>query len=561
MRHGRITTIALAVASTAVALTLSDHPVRGQAPSPVYLIATSQPTAVGRTAAAPSAALQQLRSIDDQVTLLAQAGSLQAERLDLDDRVPGVRHERLAQRHRGVRVFGGDVVRQRTASGSTLSVFGVVYPDIAIETTPVIRPDDATVLMSRAGTGRPFVDAETELFVLPHDGRYTLTWSTRVMSDRDGHVYRIFVDAVTGNEVFRYDDTQTQTPLTPAPPQNVGSGIGAAGDAVKVSAQRIGDSYRAVDFLLPGQNTTYDLKGDPVRALSILNGLAVFNDGDIAIDDDNRWGDTAVASTHSYASLTYLYFADRHNRRGINNNNLKLRLIANPARLSDFAALGGQYPLFFANAAYYGNGYMAFGVGSPGNRNFAASIDVVAHEIVHGLTAFTSGLIYLNQSGALNESFSDMMGVAVEFEYQQQGAGLARAEWLQGEDIRLSGNGLRNFANPQQLNHPDHWSRFVVTSGDNGGVHTNSSIMNHVFYLAIQGGTNLTSGLRVDGVGLANRLQIERAVYRAFTSMLPSGATFSMARASTIQAARDLYGSGSAPERALIQAWDAVGVQ
>ena len=85
--------------------------------------------------------------------------------------------------------------------------------------------------------------------------------------------------------------------------------------------------------------------------------------------------------------------------------------------------------------------------------------------------------------------------------------------------------------------------------------------MNHVFYLAIQGGTHRLSGIRVDGVGLANRLQIERAVYRAFTSMLPSGATFSMARASTIQAARDLYGAGSAPERALIQAWDAVGVQ
>jgi Zn-dependent metalloprotease len=84
--------------------------------------------------------------------------------------------------------------------------------------------------------------------------------------------------------------------------------------------------------------------------------------------------------------------------------------------------------------------------------------------------------------------------------------------------------------------------------------------MNHVFYLAIQGGTHRLGG-RVEGVGLANRLQIERAVYRAFTSMLPSGATFTMARSATIQAARDLYGSGSAPERALIQAWDAVGVQ
>ena len=131
--------------------------------------------------------------------------------------------------------------------------------------------------------------------------------------------------------------------------------------------------------------------------------------------------------------------------------------------------------------------------------------------------------------------------------YQQQGAGLARAEWLQGEDIRVNGNGMRNFANPLQLGHPDHWSIFVNTTADNGGVHTNSSIMNHVFYLAIQGGTHRLSGQRVDGVGLANRLQIERAVYRAFTSMLPAGATFSMARAATIQAARDLYGAAAPP--------------
>jgi len=555
MTRGAAVTIMTFAAVTATAVMLSDRTARGQAPSPTYLIATSQPMAVGRTSTAPSASTLQLRNADDQVTKLALAGELRAEATELDPRTPA-RHERFSQQHRGVRVFGGDVVRQRTASGVTASVFGVVYPDIDIATTPVISGTDATVLMSRAGTGRPFVDAETELWVLPHDGRYTLTWSTRVVSDVDGYVNRIFIDAITGNEVFRYDDTQTQVAN-----DTVGRAVGVAGDSVKLSAQRSGDTFRAVDIILPGLNTTYDLKGDPARAQGILDGRIVIADGDIAVDDDNLWGDAAVASTHAYASLTYLYFADKHNRRGINNNNLKLRLIANPARVQDFAALNGQYPLFFANAAYYGNGYVAFGVGSPGNRNFAAGLDVVAHEITHGVTAFSSGLIYLNQSGALNESFSDMMGVAVEWEYQQQGAGLARAEWLQGEDIRTSGNGLRNFANPQQLGHPDHWSLFVTTSGDNGGVHTNSSIMNHVFYLAIQGGTHRLSGQRVDGVGLANRLQIERAVYRAFTSMLPSGATFSMARAATIQAARDLYGSGSAPERALIQAWDAVGVQ
>jgi thermolysin len=107
---------------------------------------------------------------------------------------------------------------------------------------------------------------------------------------------------------------------------------------------------------------------------------------------------------------------------------------------------------------------------------------------------------------------------------------------------------------------PDHYSKRLITADDNGGVHTNCTIADHAFYLAIEGGTNRTSGLAVQGVGAANRLQMERVFYRGFTTMLPSGATFSMARAATIQAAADLYGTTSAAYRAVTQAWTAVGV-
>jgi Zn-dependent metalloprotease len=109
--------------------------------------------------------------------------------------------------------------------------------------------------------------------------------------------------------------------------------------------------------------------------------------------------------------------------------------------------------------------------------------------------------------------------------------------------------------------HPDHYSLRYTGTADNGGVHTNSGISNHAFYLAIEGGTNRTSGLSVQGVGSANREQIERVFYRAFTQMLPASATFSIARAATIQAARDLYGDNGNVERAVTQAWAAVGVQ
>src|SRR5690606_7387274 len=120
--------------------------------------------------------------------------------------------------------------------------------------------------------------------------------------------------------------------------------------------------------------------------------------------------------------------------------------------------------------------------------------------------------------------------------------------------------GIRSMANPHGHGHPDHYSvRFTGTS-DNGGVHINSSIPNHVFYLAIEGGTNRVSGMPVQGVGSANRLQIETIFYRAVTQLLPANADFALARTATIQAARDLYGAGSPAERAMIEAWTAVGV-
>jgi thermolysin len=115
-------------------------------------------------------------------------------------------------------------------------------------------------------------------------------------------------------------------------------------------------------------------------------------------------------------------------------------------------------------------------------------------------------------------------------------------------------------ANPQAYDDPDHYSKRYVGSADNGGVHSNSGIANHAFYLAVESGVNRTSGLSVQGVGSANREKIEKVFYRGFTQLLPANATFALARAATLQAARDLYGAGSDVERAIQQAWTAVGV-
>jgi len=156
------------------------------------------------------------------------------------------------------------------------------------------------------------------------------------------------------------------------------------------------------------------------------------------------------------------------------------------------------------------------------------------------------------------------MGTSVEFYFQPPGTGLRQADYLIGEDVfrgvSTTRNGIRSLQDPQSFGDPDHYSKRLTDAGDDGEVHANSAIASHAFYLAVEGGTNKTSGLSVQGVGGANREQMERVFYRAFQFLLPRNATFSTARAATIQAARDLFGAGSAAERAVTQAWTAVGV-
>jgi thermolysin len=311
------------------------------------------------------------------------------------------------------------------------------------------------------------------------------------------------------------------------------------------------------------------MKGDPIRTLNYLNGFITLGPADLGASPDNNWTDVAVDDAHVYAGYTYDYYFKRFGRRGLDDNNIRIRSLANPVRRTPedvtryFSALSD----FFINAFYAGGGVMVYGVGLPPGFTFdgqawnylSGALDVVAHELTHGVTEFSSNLIYRNESGALNEAFSDIMGTSAEFFFQPTGSGPLKADYRVGEDVITPG-GLRSMDDPALFGDPDHYSRRFLGTSDNGGVHINSAIANQAFYLAVEGGTNRTSGLAVQGVGGANREQIEKAFYRAFTQMLPSNATFSVARAATAQAARDLYGANSAAERAVTQAWTAVGV-
>ncbi len=503
--------------------------------------------------------LVDLRAQDSRVDRMMRVGELRVRTAHADKLVPGRRIERTDQFVGGVRVFGADVARQLDR-GQTVSVFGTLYDGLVVDTTPSVPELEARGRVEEAAGVRLGPSRAGELMVLPReDGTAVLTWRVRAATGDDLREY--FVDAHTGAIIFEYSDLQTQSA--------VGAGTGVLGDPKKVSAMRTGGTFGLQDALRPPSIRTYDMKGDPFRTRDVVNGRVQLTPSDLGSDSDNRWEDGALSDAHAYSGFTYDYYFKRFNRRGINDANLRMESLVHPVRRSDFSRYSSTFSTFFANAVYYGGGLMAYGVGHPpgvtsGGRNWnyaSGALDIVAHEITHGVTEYTSDLIYLNESGALNESFSDIMGTAVEFFFQPAGDGLLRADYLCAEDIaRGAANGIRSLASPIDRGHPDHYSIRYTGTADGGGVHINSGIPNHVFYLAIEGGTNRVSGLRVQGVGAANRAQIETVFYRAVTQLLPANATFSMARAATIQAARDLYGPGSAAERSMTEAWTAVGV-
>ncbi len=510
-----------------------------------------------------SAQRDELRQLDSQLDRMARTGEMKRRIVRQDTVLPGRSHERFDQYFRGVRVVGGDVVRQ-SHEGMTESIFGTVHDGISISTNPTIDEERALQLFTGlAGRDLP-AGRRPELVVLPKDeGGYALTWRMHIWTGEG--LMHTFLDARTGAVVRQYNDLQTQAA--------VGTGVGVLGDTKKISTRASAGAFLADDEMRPPTIVTYDMKGNLGRTILVLFYGFPLNVSEIASDSDNHWTDAVAVDAHVHMGWTYDFLVERFGRRGLDDGDAIVRAITHPVRLSDaFNASPDELGTYFAGAFWCpdchpdGRGLMLLGEGIPagyrwGGRSWkplAGALDAVSHEMAHGLTMYSSNLTYLNESGALNESFSDVIATSVEFFYHPDGQGLRKADYLIGEDVATPS--LRSMADPEAYGDPDHYSRRERGSADHGGVHTNSGIPNHAFYLAIEGGTNRTSGITVEGVGAANRAQIEKVFYRAFVYLLTSDSNFAAARAATIQSARELYGVNSPAERAVTQAWTAVGV-
>lgn len=293
---------------------------------------------------------------------------------------------------------------------------------------------------------------------------------------------------------------------------------------------------------------------------------------------DINWGSTYLTETsaHYHATSTWDYFYWTYGRNGYDGNGLELRVATQYPQNNAYYSFPSNSPhsLIFGQNAY---GY-----------DYGFEPSVVAHEFAHGVTKFTSGLIYENQSGALNESYSDIFGIV----YQAAMLDGGYTDWIQGNFIPNTLELTRSFNNPSSrgvhwsgdyqvdgsgnyvldqygdyipiyvLGQPSsyngtYWCSNCPSSGvdnvDGGGVHINSGVQNRWFYLLSTG----DNGLNIQGIGMTKAARI---AYYALTSILNSSAQYYDSKNATLQAAITLYGQCSQEHISVAKAWNAVNV-
>jgi zinc metalloprotease ZmpA len=297
----------------------------------------------------------------------------------------------------------------------------------------------------------------------------------------------------------------------------------------------------------------------------------VYTSAPIMTDADNNWGnntESLVASeasdAHYGVATTWDFYKNVFGRNGIYNDGVGVKSIVNVTFRSGGPATGG-------NAAWYGAPYkfMAYGLG---NSTWypVVSIDVAGHEMTHGVTEATSNLAYSNDAGGLNESSSDILGTMVEY-YANNAADVP--DYMIGEKIYRSNptgkTALRYMFRPGDADSNRSYNCYPAGGLTGVDPHYSSGPGNHFFYLLAEGAVN-PSGFSytpsqlvcngdtgVTGIG---RSAAQAIWYRALTVYFTSNETYPQARAHTLQAATDLYGSGSAQYNAVARAWSAVGV-
>ena len=463
----------------------------------------------------------------------------------------GIRYERYQQYFGDAAVLGGQVTLYRDGSGAISTVIGAHYTNI-VPTNTIRRSNaDAAATAERdVGAGE---SRTVELLIDPATGLYFHRVETRGLDIRWIH----WVDAGNGRVLKKYDAIESD------------HGIGVKEDTKSLSG--LTTFHNAADHGASGAH--WDLFSTDNRqwTFDARNGRTFLY---YTTDDDNHWttstltrrtpDQSALIDAQYYANTTDDYYLARY---GFDWQSCYVRM-------QSVAHFSTRY-----NNAFWTGTYTVYGDGDGEIfRELSGGLDVVAHEHTHGITDCTSDLIYQDESGALNEAFSDMLGNSAEFFANEAASSncvkhpgqSSCADWWIGEDVYLPADivvGFRNMADPREDDDPDHYSERQIGGPDNGGVHSNSGIPNHAFYLLVNGGKNAgcdnvgsngptptaNCDVSVRAAGLAAAEQI---FFLGFAG-LSENASMCDARAATVASAHAV-----APRwaDATGDAWEAVGV-
>jgi Zn-dependent metalloprotease len=315
-------------------------------------------------------------------------------------------------------------------------------------------------------------------------------------------------------------------------------------EAAQVRAQRrtMKDMVSFVRVLSAAgkQRNVYD-----ARQGSQLPGTLVRSEGSPAVTDP------AVNEAYDGAGTTYDLYFNAYGRNSVNGNGLRLDSTVHYQKGYDNAFWNGEQMV-------YGDGDEDLPVAERLFNRFTIAIDVIGHELTHGVTQFEANLAYWEQSGALNESFSDVFGSLVKQYRRTQTAD--EADWIIGEGLltsNVNGVGIRSMKAPGTAYddpvlgkdpQPAHMKDYVTTVEDNGGVHINSGIPNRAFYV---------TAITIGGYAWEKAGMIW---YKTLTDKLTTTTNFQKTADLTFEVAGELYGTGSPEQNAVKTGWDAVGI-
>lgn len=440
---------------------------------------------------------------------------------------------RLQQMYNNTPIFGFTQTVHINQQGVITAVSGVVAPnldkDSNLKLTKKISEKTAldTAIADLGFTPEFEVEPTSSLVVYVDNdnaAHYSYLINLNFLYPEPGN-WTYIIDAVTGDIHLSYNEIDTLTGTTVT-----GTGVGVLGDQKSFYSLLSSSTYYLQDNTRGNGVLTYDARNRRVTP------------GYLWADADNILNatyDHAAVDAHYYAGKTYDYYNNVFGRNSFDDNGAQIISTVHYSRSYNNAFWNG-YQMVYGD----GDGTLMI--------ELSGGIDVVAHELTHAVTDYTADLIYQYESGALNESMSDVFGTAVEF-YDNR-----NPDWLIGEDIYTpltAGDALRSMEDPTLYGDPDHYSNLYTGTSDNGGVHTNSGIMNKAAYLMSEGGTHYN--VTVQGIGIDKMTAI---FYRSLTQYLTASSNFSHMRSAAVQSATDLYGANSPEVTTVNNAFDAVGV-